>query len=70
MTGKPAKPAKPAQAAQAAKPATKPTEAREPAASPKPSHDQIAERAYAIHLEGGGSDEENWLRAERELTPA
>jgi hypothetical protein len=58
------KPAKPAQTT------TKPTEAREPAASPKPSHDQIAERAYAIHLEEGGSDEENWLRAERELTPA
>lgn len=30
--------------------------------------DEIAMRAYAIHLSGSGGDElENWLRAEREL---
>jgi hypothetical protein len=34
----------------------------------KPSHGEIAERAYFIHLEHGESDQvANWLRAEREL---
>jgi hypothetical protein len=33
--------------------------------------DDIATRAYYIHLEEGSSnDMENWLRAERELTAA
>jgi hypothetical protein len=32
------------------------------------SHDQIAKRAYEISISGsGGSEMENWLRAEREL---
>ena len=32
------------------------------------SHDQIAKRAYEISISGsGGSEVENWLRAEREL---
>jgi hypothetical protein len=32
------------------------------------SQDEIARRAYEIaHGNDGGSDEENWLRAEREL---
>ena len=32
------------------------------------SHDQIAKRAYEISISGsGGSELENWLRAEREL---
>ncbi len=36
-----------------------------------PTHDEISERAYFIHLEDNGSDEfENWLRAERELMVA
>ena len=36
--------------------------------SRKPSHGEIAERAYVIHLEDGQSDQlANWLRAEREL---
>jgi Protein of unknown function (DUF2934) len=31
-------------------------------------HDQIAARAYEIHLSGAGGDPvEHWLRAEREL---
>ena len=39
--------------------------------TPKPSHGEIAERAYFIHLQEGMSDElQNWLRAERELTAA
>ncbi|HEX4034429.1 MAG TPA: DUF2934 domain-containing protein [Solirubrobacteraceae bacterium] len=35
----------------------------------KVSHDDIATRAYFIHLEQGEVDDEveNWLRAEREL---
>lgn len=32
-----------------------------------PSASEIRERAYAIHVGGGGSTLENWLRAEREL---
>jgi hypothetical protein len=36
-----------------------------------PSHGEIAERAYFIHLEHGVDDRlANWLRAERELTAA
>jgi hypothetical protein len=32
------------------------------------TRDQIAKRAYEIHLSGkGGSETDNWLRAEREL---
>ena len=61
---------KPAKSAD--KPTDKPTARRKPAAEPRtPNHDEISERAYFIHLEGGGSDVlENWLRAERELTKA
>jgi hypothetical protein len=60
MTEKPAKPA--AKRVTSRKPKTKPQ---------KPDHREISERAYFIHLERGGSDEfQNWLRAERELTPA
>lgn len=36
----------------------------------KPTHDQIASRAYEIWLETGcvpGNEEHNWLRAEGEL---
>lgn len=33
-----------------------------------PTHDQIAERAYYLHLDEPAGDEvERWLRAEREL---
>jgi hypothetical protein len=34
-----------------------------------PTHEEIARRAHEISQrgEGGGSDEENWLRAEEEL---
>jgi hypothetical protein len=32
--------------------------------------DDIATRAYYIHLESGGDPVDNWLRAERELQPA
>jgi hypothetical protein len=60
MTEKPAKPA--AKRAPTRKPRTR---------RHKPSHDEISVRAYFIHLEQPGSDQlGNWLRAERELTPA
>jgi hypothetical protein len=32
------------------------------------SHEDIATRAYYIHLEGGHDPLENWVRAEHELT--
>ena len=35
-----------------------------------PTPDQIAERAYFLHLERGGDQLENWLTAERELAAA
>ena len=38
-----------------------------PAAPVAPAFDEIRERAYAIHLGGGGSSLDNWLQAEREL---
>ncbi|HMD58056.1 MAG TPA: hypothetical protein VKG82_11365 [Solirubrobacteraceae bacterium] len=58
------KPAKPA------KPAAKRTGSRKRTTGQrKPSHAEIAERAYFIHIEEGGGDElGNWLRAEDELT--
>ncbi len=70
--GKAAKTAKSAKAGKAGKAADKPTASRKRTTRPrKPSHDEIAERAYFIYVEEGGSDHvENWLRAEWELTTA
>jgi hypothetical protein len=69
---KSAKAAKPAKAAKAAKAADKLTASRKRTTTPpKPSHGEIAERAYFIYVEEGRYDElENWLRAEWELTTA
>ena len=52
--------------------ANKPTGSRKPTTRRrKPSHDEISERAYFIHLEEGERDQlGNWLRAERELAAA
>jgi hypothetical protein len=49
-----------------------PTQGSEPGASrPKPTHDEISVRASFLYVEAPESDEQgNWLRAERELTPA
>jgi Protein of unknown function (DUF2934) len=45
--------------------------ARAKAKPSQPGHDEIAERAYFIHLEQGSSDElASWLRAERERKAA
>lgn len=54
------------------KPATKrPRIRKRKTAPPCPTHDEISERAYFLHLEDPGADElGNWLRAERELTAA
>lgn len=49
----------------ARKPALRRTKAA-PALVP-PSYEDIATRAYFIHLEGGRDPFENWLRAETEL---
>ena len=51
------------------KPARKPVTRRRRA--PKVTHDQIAERAYALFVAGTEGDAfEHWVRAERELTAA
>ena len=58
-------------AANPTKSASKRANSRKLKAKPSPGHDEIAERAYFIHLEQGSSDElANWLRAERELKAA
>jgi hypothetical protein len=60
MTEKPVKPA--AKRPRTRKAKTRPRE---------PSHTEISERAYYIHLEDPASDQlRNWLRAERELAAA
>jgi hypothetical protein len=57
---------------QSHKPASKRANSRKRKARPsQPGRDEIAERAYFIHLEHCSSDElANWLRAERELKAA
>jgi hypothetical protein len=58
------KPAKPVRKRALRKPKAKTT-------APEPSHREISERAYFIHLDEPGSDElGNWLRAEQELAAA
>ena len=54
------------------KPAAKRPRSRKPKAGrPEPTHGQISERAYYIHLTETGCDPlANWLRAERELQAA
>ena len=62
MTDKPTKPAR--RRVRATKP-------KATAAERMPSHDEISERAYFIHIDEGGRDElTNWLRAETELAAA
>jgi hypothetical protein len=55
------------------KPAVRRTRARKPKTEPRrPTHGEIAERAYFIHLEQQSDTDElgNWLRAEAELSAA
>ena len=49
---------------------TKAPRATKRRALPTVGPEEIAVRAYFIHLEGGGEAYENWLRAERELLAA
>jgi hypothetical protein len=62
----------PAMTEKTTKPARKRVISRKPKTSTrKPTHDEISVRAYFLHLQAPESDEVgNWLRAERELTPA
>ena len=51
--------------------AMKPSSRKRAAAPALVSHEEIALRAYELHLLGAGADPmENWLRAERELVEA
>jgi hypothetical protein len=54
------------------KPTVRRVRSRKPKVEPRqPTHGEIAERAYFLHLEEAGVDElGNWLRAEAELTAA
>jgi hypothetical protein len=58
-------------AAKRTEPKTKKTTTRKSGIRRKPvvqiTQDDVATRAYYIHLEGGHDPFENWLRAEREL---
>jgi hypothetical protein len=48
-----------------------PASRRRTAAAAPVTHEQIALRAYELHMLGVGADPmENWLRAERELVAA
>ena len=55
-------------------PTSAPTEMNQPSeTTARPTEDQIAIRAYYIHIERGdavGNPEDDWLQAERELTGA
>jgi Protein of unknown function (DUF2934) len=46
---------------------TRKATARKPARKPAVTPDMIAERAYFIALERGGSQFDNWVQAEQEL---
>jgi hypothetical protein len=51
--------------------AVKPAARKRAAARGPVTHEQIALRAYELHLLGAGADPmDNWLRAERELVTA
>lgn len=54
------------------KPAVRRVRSRKPKAEPRtPTHNEIAERAYFIHLKEASADPVgNWLRAEAELSAA
>ncbi len=63
----------PKRTARATKPAgtLRATTRRTATAGAAVTHEQIAQRAYEIHLSGTGGDAlEHWLRAERELVGA
>jgi hypothetical protein len=50
---------------------SRPSSRRRSVAPSRVTHEQIALRAYELHMLGAGADPtENWLRAERELVKA
>jgi hypothetical protein len=66
-------PRKATEAAATKKPAAKKTTTRRTKKATEPivlTWEDVATRAYYIHLEEGGDARENWMRAERELAPA
>ncbi len=66
-------PRKATEAAAKAKTAAKKTATRRTKKASEPivlTWEDVATRAYYIHLEEGGDAHENWIRAERELAPA
>ena len=66
-------PRKATEAAATKKPAAKKTTTRRTKKATEPivlTWEDVATRAYYIHLEEGGDASENWMRAERELAPA
>jgi hypothetical protein len=66
-------PRKATEAAATKKTAAKKSITRRTKKAPEPivlTWDDIATRAYYIHLEEGGDACENWMRAERELVTA
>jgi hypothetical protein len=66
-------PRKATEAAATKKTAAKKTSTRRTKKATEPivlTWEDVATRAYYIHLEEGGDARENWMRAERELAPA
>jgi hypothetical protein len=66
-------PRKATQAAATEKTAAKKTTTRRTKKTTEPivlTWEDVATRAYYIHLEEGGDAQENWMRAERELATA
>ena len=66
-------PRKATEAAATTKTAAKKTSTRRTKKATEPivlTWEDVATRAYYIHLEEGGDPQENWMRAEHELAPA
>jgi hypothetical protein len=66
-------PRKATEAAATVKTAAKKTTTRRTKKATEPivlNWEDVATRAYYIHLEEGGDAQENWMRAEHELAPA
>jgi len=57
----------PSKIAPPAAPAPKAAPAAKATVPYRPTQEEIAARAFEIYQRDGGNDQENWLRAEREL---
>ena len=67
MASKPNSKTVPSKNVTPAAPVAKAAPAAKATASYKPTQEEIAARAFEIYQRDGGTDQENWLRAEREL---